>query len=45
MPEDRSTKGNKKREGQHSEENKRKMAREENAWTIATYLGWKAVGY
>jgi hypothetical protein len=27
---------NKKNEGQHSGENKRKMAREEDAWTIAT---------
>jgi hypothetical protein len=26
---------NKKNEGQHSGENKRKMAREEDAWTIA----------
>ena len=35
-PEDRSTERNKKNEGQHSGENKRKMAREEDAWTIAT---------
>jgi len=35
MPEDRSTERNKKNEGQHSGENKRKMAREEDAWTIA----------
>ena len=32
----RSTERNKKNEGQHSGENKRKMAREEDAWTIAT---------
>ena len=31
-----STERNKKNEGQHSGENKRKMAREEDAWTIAT---------
>ena len=36
MPEDRSTERKKKNEGQHSGENKRKMAREEDAWTIAT---------
>ena len=36
MPQDRSTERNKKNGGQHSEENKRKMAREEDAWTIAT---------
>ena len=35
-PEDRSTERNKKNEGQHSGENKRKMAREEDAWTTAT---------
>jgi len=33
MPDDRSTERNKKNEGQHSGENKRKMAREEDAWT------------
>ena len=33
---DRSTERNKKNEGQHSGENKRKMAQEEDAWTIAT---------
>jgi len=38
MPEDRSTERNKKNEGQHSGENKRKMVREEYAWAIATYL-------
>jgi hypothetical protein len=36
MPQDRSTERNKKNEGQHSGENKRKMAREEDAWTMAT---------
>ena len=36
MPDDRSRERNKKNEGQHSGENKRKMAREEDAWTIAT---------
>jgi hypothetical protein len=36
MPQDRSTERNKKDEIEHSGENKRKMAREENAWTIAT---------
>ena len=36
MPQDRSTERNKKYEGQHSGENKRKMAGEEDAWTIAT---------
>ena len=36
MPENRSIERNKKNEGQHSGENKRKMAREEDAWTIAT---------
>jgi len=36
MPEDRSTERNKKNEGEHSGENKIKMAREEDAWTIAT---------
>jgi len=35
MPQDRSTEINQKNEGQHSGENK-KMAREEDAWTIAT---------
>jgi len=32
----RSTERNKKNEGQHSGENKRKMARQEDEWTIAT---------
>jgi hypothetical protein len=36
MPQDRRTERNKKYEGQHSGENKRKMAREEDAWTFAT---------
>jgi len=36
MPEDRSTDRNKKNKGHHGGENKRKMAREEDAWTIAT---------
>ena len=36
MPQDRSTERNKKSEGHHGGENKRKMAREEDAWTIAT---------
>ena len=36
MPEDRSTERNKKNEGQHSGENKRKMTRQEDAWRIAT---------
>jgi hypothetical protein len=35
MPKDRSTVRNEKNEGQHSGENKRKMAREEDAWAIA----------
>jgi len=35
-PQDRCTERNKKNEGQHSGENKRKMTREEDAWTIAT---------
>jgi len=35
MPEDRSTERN-KNEGQHSGENERKMAREEDAWIMAT---------
>jgi hypothetical protein len=38
MPQERSTVRNKKNEGQHSRENNRKMGREEDAWTIATYL-------
>ena len=36
MPQDRSIERNKKNEGQLGGENKRKMAREEDAWTIAT---------
>ena len=36
MPEDRSTERNEKRKGQYSGENKRKMKRQEDAWTIAT---------
>jgi hypothetical protein len=36
MPQDRSTERNKKNEEEYSGENKRKMAREEDAWTIAT---------
>jgi len=36
MAEDRKTERNKKSERQHSGENKRKMALEEDAWTIAT---------
>jgi hypothetical protein len=36
MPQDRNTERNKKYEGQDSRENKRKMTREEDAWTIAT---------
>jgi len=36
MPEDRSTRRNKKNEGQQVGDNKRKMAREETAWKIAT---------
>jgi hypothetical protein len=36
MPQDRSTERNKKNEGQHNGENKRKMAREEDAWAVAT---------
>jgi len=35
MPEDRSTEINEKNEGQHSGENKRKMARQEDAWITA----------
>ena len=35
MHQDGSTEGNKKNEGQHSGENKRKIAREEDAWAIA----------
>jgi len=37
--------GEKKDKGQQSRENKRKVAREEDAWTIATLLRWKAGGY
>jgi hypothetical protein len=36
MPQEGSTERNKKNEGEHSGENKRKMARKEDAWTIAT---------
>jgi len=36
MPEDRSTERNKKNIGQHSGENERKMAPEEDARTIDT---------
>jgi hypothetical protein len=36
MPEDRSTERNKINKGQQSRENNRKMAREEDTWTIAT---------
>jgi hypothetical protein len=36
MAKDRSTERNKKYEGEHRGENKRKMAQEEDAWTIAT---------
>jgi len=36
MPEDRSTERNEKCKGQYGGENKRKMARQEDAWTIAT---------
>jgi len=35
MPQDKNTERNKKNEGQHRGENKRKMAMEEDAWTIA----------
>jgi hypothetical protein len=35
MPQDRSTERNKKYEGQHSGENKRKVAREEDAGLLA----------
>jgi len=35
MPEDISTEKSYKNEGEQSRENKRKMAQEENAWTIA----------
>jgi hypothetical protein len=35
MPEDKSTERNEKNEGEHSGENKRKMARQEDAWTMA----------
>jgi len=36
MPEDRSTERNEKSKGQYVGENKRKMARQEDAWTIST---------
>jgi hypothetical protein len=36
MHQDRSTERNKITEGQYSGENKGKMAREEDAWTMAT---------
>jgi len=36
MPQERSIERNKKKEGQHNGENKRKRAREENALAIAT---------
>ena len=45
MPEDRSTERNEKSKGQYSGENKRKMARKEDAWTIATLLRRKAGGH
>jgi hypothetical protein len=32
---------NKRNTGQHGRENQRKMAREENAWKIGTYLRWR----
>ena len=35
MPEDRSTERNEKNEGKLSRENKRQIARQEDAWTIA----------
>ena len=38
------TERNKTNKGQHSRENKRKVAREEDAWTIATLPRWKAGG-
>jgi len=34
-PQDRSTERNKTNKGQHSRDNKRKMVREKNTWTIA----------
>jgi hypothetical protein len=43
MSEDRSTEINEKNEGQHSGENKRKMARQEDAWTIPRNLDEKLV--
>ena len=36
MPEDRSTERNEKSKGEFSGGNKRKMARQEDAWTIPT---------
>jgi len=36
MSEDRSTERNEKSKDQYRGENKRKMARQEDAWTIAT---------
>jgi hypothetical protein len=36
MPHDGCTERKKKNDGQHRGENKRKMSREEDAWTIAT---------
>jgi hypothetical protein len=36
MPQDRSTERNEKNEGQYSGENKKKIAQEEDARTIAT---------
>jgi len=36
MPQDGSTKRSRKNEGEYSGENKRKMAREEDAWAIVT---------
>jgi len=36
MPEDRSTERNEKNKGKYSGENKRKMARQVDAWAIAT---------
>ena len=39
MPQDRRKGRNKKNKGKHSGENKRKMANEEDAWTIAMHEG------
>jgi hypothetical protein len=45
MPQNRSTERHKKNEEQRNGENKRKMAWEEDAWTMAAELRCKTAGY